>query len=131
MADVLLKSVSKRLGANQVIDALSLDVTNGEFVTLLGPSGCGKTTLLRSRIAVEATHELLNTTNFYWWLGGSTLSANYEHFVDSTSSGSGGIQFASFLLGTPDGVTSMPSCITIAPETAARPMCRTIGKAEI
>lgn len=30
-----------------VISNFSLNVENGEFVTLLGPSGCGKTTLLR------------------------------------------------------------------------------------
>lgn len=29
------------------LDAVSLDVSPGEFFTLLGPSGCGKTTLLR------------------------------------------------------------------------------------
>lgn len=29
------------------IDHFSLDISQGEFITLLGPSGCGKTTLLR------------------------------------------------------------------------------------
>lgn len=29
------------------VDNLSLDVREGEFITLLGPSGCGKTTTLR------------------------------------------------------------------------------------
>jgi ABC-type Fe3+/spermidine/putrescine transport system ATPase subunit len=29
------------------VDGLSLDVCQGEFLTLLGPSGCGKTTTLR------------------------------------------------------------------------------------
>lgn len=39
--------VGKRFGATQVLKNCSLDVDEGEIVTLLGPSGCGKTTLLR------------------------------------------------------------------------------------
>ncbi len=39
--------VSKRFGATTVLENCSLDVAEGEIVTLLGPSGCGKTTLLR------------------------------------------------------------------------------------
>lgn len=34
-------------GEKNVLDNISLDINENEFVTLLGPSGCGKTTLLR------------------------------------------------------------------------------------
>ncbi len=34
-------------GQQRVVDELTLDITQGQFFTLLGPSGCGKTTLLR------------------------------------------------------------------------------------
>lgn len=34
-------------GDVHALDAVSLDVAEGEFVTLVGPSGCGKSTLLR------------------------------------------------------------------------------------
>jgi iron(III) transport system ATP-binding protein len=33
--------------AGKVVDAVNLQVADGEFFTLLGPSGCGKTTILR------------------------------------------------------------------------------------
>ena len=46
---ILLKhnNISKIYGKKYVIKNLSLDVYEGEFLTLLGPSGCGKTTVLR------------------------------------------------------------------------------------
>src|SRR6476620_8742086 len=37
----------KRFGDATAVDALTLDIFEGEFFALLGPSGCGKTTLLR------------------------------------------------------------------------------------
>lgn len=44
---IRLHDVTKTFGHETVLDAVSLDVYSGEFLTLLGPSGCGKTTLLR------------------------------------------------------------------------------------
>jgi spermidine/putrescine transport system ATP-binding protein len=42
-----LENVGKRFGENTVLAGVSLDVEQGEFLTLLGESGSGKTTLLR------------------------------------------------------------------------------------
>ncbi|MBR4496462.1 MAG: ABC transporter ATP-binding protein [Acholeplasmatales bacterium] len=42
-----LHNIVKYYGDNCVVDNLSLDIYENEFVTLLGPSGCGKTTTLR------------------------------------------------------------------------------------
>ncbi|HSF63007.1 MAG TPA: ABC transporter ATP-binding protein [Paracoccaceae bacterium] len=42
-----IAAVTKRFGKLTVLEGCSLDVAEGEIVTLLGPSGCGKTTLLR------------------------------------------------------------------------------------
>jgi iron(III) transport system ATP-binding protein len=53
MSSITLKNVSKSYGAATVIDDLSLEIVEGEFLTLLGPSGCGKTTTLRSIAGLE------------------------------------------------------------------------------
>jgi spermidine/putrescine transport system ATP-binding protein len=42
-----LRDVVKTFGDVRAVDGISLDVRQGEFLTLLGPSGCGKTTTLR------------------------------------------------------------------------------------
>jgi spermidine/putrescine transport system ATP-binding protein len=44
---VELKGVTKRFDELVAVDDLSLELSGGEFFTLLGPSGCGKTTTLR------------------------------------------------------------------------------------
>ena len=44
---VRLTDVDKNYGDNRIVKKISLDVSEGEFLTLLGPSGCGKTTTLR------------------------------------------------------------------------------------
>jgi spermidine/putrescine transport system ATP-binding protein len=44
---VVLQSVTKRFGDLTAVDAIDLEIEEGEFFTMLGPSGCGKTTTLR------------------------------------------------------------------------------------
>ena len=53
MADLSLVGVSKRFGAIQAVDGLTLAMASGEFVVLLGPSGAGKTTTLRLVAGLE------------------------------------------------------------------------------
>jgi multiple sugar transport system ATP-binding protein len=53
MADISLVDVSKRFGAVEAVQNLSLSVADGEFVVLLGPTGAGKTTTLRLIAGLE------------------------------------------------------------------------------
>ncbi|MCC7273750.1 MAG: ABC transporter ATP-binding protein [Alphaproteobacteria bacterium] len=47
MSSVTLAGVTGRYGDFTALDAIDLEIAEGEFLTLLGPSGCGKTTTLR------------------------------------------------------------------------------------
>ena len=42
-----LKNITKAFDGETILDNISLDIHDNEFITLLGPSGCGKTTTLR------------------------------------------------------------------------------------
>jgi spermidine/putrescine transport system ATP-binding protein len=55
--DVELRAVTKRFGSLTAVDAVSLKVRKGEFLSLLGPSGCGKTTSLRLIAGFEQPDE--------------------------------------------------------------------------
>jgi iron(III) transport system ATP-binding protein len=44
---IVCEEALKKYGETVIIPGLSLEISEGEFFTLLGPSGCGKTTLLR------------------------------------------------------------------------------------
>lgn len=47
MAGLELKNIRKSFGRTEVLKDLSLNVVDGEFLSLVGESGCGKSTLLR------------------------------------------------------------------------------------
>ena len=48
MATIELEHIRKEYGSDIAIEDLSLDVRDGEFVTLVGPSGCGKSTTIET-----------------------------------------------------------------------------------
>jgi spermidine/putrescine transport system ATP-binding protein len=54
---VVLRSVTKRFGDLTAVDAVDLEIAEGEFFTMLGPSGCGKTTTLRMIAGFEELTE--------------------------------------------------------------------------
>ncbi|WP_157020260.1 ABC transporter ATP-binding protein [Mesorhizobium xinjiangense] len=53
MATLQLEKITKSFGPIEVIKAVDLEVTNGEFIVFVGPSGCGKSTLLRMIAGLE------------------------------------------------------------------------------
>lgn len=57
MPAVVLDRISKRFGTVRAVDALSMRIEQGEFVTLLGPSGCGKSTTLNMIAGLETIDE--------------------------------------------------------------------------
>jgi ABC-type Fe3+/spermidine/putrescine transport system ATPase subunit len=62
-----VRHVAKRFGPREVLKGISLQISSGEFLTLLGESGSGKTTLLRLIAGFE------QPTSGEIWMGGARL----------------------------------------------------------
>src|SRR5499425_1764852 len=64
-----IRNVAKTFGRNVVLRNVSLEIAEGEFLTILGESGSGKTTLLRIVAGFESA------TSGELWMGGDRLDA--------------------------------------------------------
>lgn len=62
-----IRNVAKTFGRNIVLRDISLEIAEGEFLTILGESGSGKTTLLRIIAGFETA------TSGELWMGGDRL----------------------------------------------------------
>jgi spermidine/putrescine transport system ATP-binding protein len=62
-----IRNVAKSFGKNAVLKNISLEIAEGEFLTILGESGSGKTTLLRIIAGFESA------TSGEVWMGGERL----------------------------------------------------------
>lgn len=60
MVNLEIKDLTKVYNKKTVLDNISFEVKDGEFLSILGPSGCGKTTLLKILIGIENPTELVN-----------------------------------------------------------------------
>ena len=45
MVNLEIKDLTKVYNKKTVLDNISFEVKDGEFLSILGPSGCGKTTI--------------------------------------------------------------------------------------
>ncbi|MCO4318947.1 ABC transporter ATP-binding protein [Phyllobacterium sp. 21LDTY02-6] len=70
---VSIKKATKSYGAFRALDDVSLDVSPGEFVSILGPSGSGKTTLL------GILGGFVQPTSGSIWLGGRDITFEPPH----------------------------------------------------
>jgi multiple sugar transport system ATP-binding protein len=68
MARLSVRDVSISFGPMNVLDKLSLEIEEGEFLVLLGPSGCGKSTLL------GAMAGLIDVTEGQIFIGGRNVT---------------------------------------------------------
>ena len=46
MIEISLNKIEKTYGFNKILDGFSLDIKEGEIITLIGENGCGKSTIL-------------------------------------------------------------------------------------
>lgn len=53
MTSISLDSVTKEFGDVLAVENADVDLTDGEFISIVGPSGCGKTTTLRMIAGLE------------------------------------------------------------------------------
>jgi multiple sugar transport system ATP-binding protein len=53
VSSVHIRDLRKSFGAVSIIQGVTVDIADGEFVVLVGPSGCGKSTLLRMVAGLE------------------------------------------------------------------------------
>jgi putative spermidine/putrescine transport system ATP-binding protein len=68
-----VRAVAKRFGSHDVLKNISLNISSGEFLTLLGESGSGKTTLLRLIAGFE------QPTSGEIWMSGERLDTLPPH----------------------------------------------------
>lgn len=50
---IKLKNLTKYFGSVKVLENITCDIPDGDFLAVIGPSGCGKSTLLRLLLKIE------------------------------------------------------------------------------
>jgi polar amino acid transport system permease protein len=79
-AVVSVEGISKSFGSKQVLRNVSLNVRQGEVVSIIGPSGSGKTTLIRTINALQDIDAGVILFDDKEWL--SAISGKYRYAPD-------------------------------------------------
>lgn len=86
-----VRNITKEYDGKKILNDVSFDLMEGEFLSILGPSGCGKTTLLRILIGLEkansgeilkAGKDISHLTSFERGMG--IVFQNYALFPNMT-----------------------------------------------
>src|SRR4030042_2470040 len=56
MSKITLQNITKYYGKKLILDDISLEINDGEFLCITGPSGCGKTTFLGIIAGLDSSH---------------------------------------------------------------------------
>jgi multiple sugar transport system ATP-binding protein len=92
LSRIVLKDIAKSYGDIPAVRNLSLEVEEGQFLTLLGPSGCGKTTTLRVIAGLE------EPDNGEVWIGDRILNSRAKGVYVSPENRGLGMIFQSYAL---------------------------------
>jgi len=68
MANVVLRSVTKKINDHVIVSNINLEIADREFCVLVGPSGCGKSTTLRMIAGLE------EVTSGEVWIGNKLVN---------------------------------------------------------
>jgi multiple sugar transport system ATP-binding protein len=68
MANVVLRSVTKKINDQTIVSNINLEIPDREFCVLVGPSGCGKSTTLRMIAGLE------EVTSGEIWIGNKLVN---------------------------------------------------------
>lgn len=74
---IQVRNVHKHFGSKKVHDGISLDIFEGEILTLMGGSGSGKSVLLRSLVGLEKPDE-----GHIFYRGQDIATLNEDQLVD-------------------------------------------------
>ena len=87
---IVVDNLGKGFGALKVVDGVSFNVADGEFVAIVGPSGCGKSTLLNLIAGFEKADtgriEIDGAPVLGWWIVDPATGETTDQLQD----GSGG-----------------------------------------